>query len=318
MTFRSVLRRRSGAWMTPRRSFLRPFATAILCAASAGTFASGASPDRAASIEVHGTQRTYLIHEPSRQGGLRPLVLVFHGGTRNGAHMSAISHFDRVADEHGFVVVFPDGLKKHWNDGRGIPEATADDVAFTRALIAHLVKDDRIDPKRVFATGYSNGGLFSYRLACELAGLLTGIAPVAATVSVPVSRTCAPVRSVPVAAFNGTLDPYAQYRGGIVNKKAGGRGFALSAEASFSLWTKLDHCDGKRVKTSLPKVHSGDPTSVTLQTACNGAVRLYTIEGGGHTWPGGAVNLHLPEAAVGKVSHQIDASETIWSFFSSL
>jgi len=318
MTFRTVLRRRFGAWTTPRRSFLRPFATAILCAASAGTLASCANPDRATSIDVDGTQRTYLIHEQPRQGGLRPLVLAFHGGTRNGAHMSAISHFDRVADEHGFVVVFPDGLKKHWNDGRGIPEGTADDVAFTEALIAHLVKDDRIDPKRVFATGYSNGGFFSYRLACDLAGLLAGIAPVAATVSVPVSRTCAPVRSVPVAAFNGTLDSYAQYRGGIVNKKAGGRGFALSAEASFSLWAKLDHCDGKRVKMSLLKVDSGDPTSVTLQTACNGAVRLYTIEGGGHTWPGGAVSLHLPEAAVGKVSHQIDASEIILSFFSSL
>src|SRR5271166_5796614 len=164
--------------------------------------------DAAQSIVVAGLTRTFIIHEPARAGsGLRSLVIAFHGGGGQGQGMIRLTHFDKVADEHGFVVVFPDGEARQWNDGRaGVKRSNADDIAFVRALIARLIATDRIDPQRVYATGMSNGGFFSYRLGCELSNQIAAIAPVAATMPVPLDQSCRPARPVPVIAFNGTDD----------------------------------------------------------------------------------------------------------------
>src|SRR3989338_7551505 len=160
------------------------------------------SQDPVKSISVNGVERRYLLHLPlsyEQSSGKLPLVLFFHGGKSKGEGMDRLTGFNTEADRNNFVIVYPKGIDERWNDGRGSELATADDVGFVRALIDQLVQDYRIDPTRVYATGISNGGILSHRLACELSDKITAIASVAGTLPTNVAQNCRPSR--PVAVF---------------------------------------------------------------------------------------------------------------------
>jgi polyhydroxybutyrate depolymerase len=165
------------------------------------------------SMNVAGLKRTYLIHIPSGYTIMKsmPLLIVLHGGGGTGRNMVKLTlgEFDRISDESGFVVVYPDGIDKHWNDGRSsettrsrINQGNIDDVGFIAALIDHLIKEMNTDPKRVYVTGMSNGAIMSYRLACELAGKITAIAPVAGNIPQDLLLACSPLKPVSVLAIN--------------------------------------------------------------------------------------------------------------------
>ncbi|TMA54740.1 MAG: hypothetical protein E6J75_13420 [Deltaproteobacteria bacterium] len=118
-----------------------------------------------------GRARSYHLHVPEsvRPDVAHPLVLVLHGGGGNGFGMSRLSHFNRVADERGFIAVYPDGVDAFWADGRGVTDADdhgVDDVGFLMALLDALAGRHGIDPARVFVAGISNGGFMAQRLAC--------------------------------------------------------------------------------------------------------------------------------------------------------
>ena len=140
-----------------------------------------AAADEKRSIVVGSLTRNYLLHVPksSRAGRRTPLVLVFHGGGGHDWNMPGFTHFDELADEQGFIVAYPDSFNKNWNDTRGL--SPADDVGFIRALIDEVSRSHPVDPHRIYATGISNGGFFSNRLACDLADRIAAIASVAAT-----------------------------------------------------------------------------------------------------------------------------------------
>jgi polyhydroxybutyrate depolymerase len=244
------------------------------------------------------------------------LVLAFHGRLGTGKGMAHLTGLDTTSDRHGFIVVYPDGVDRSWNDGLSTPaqQAGVDDVAFVQALIAQLQSRYAIDPRRIYATGLSNGAMFTELLGCRLAGTLAAIAPVAGTLPVPVAGGCAPARPLPVLLIHGTSDPYVPYRGGSL---VSGVGSVLSAPQTFARWSVLDGCGGPPLTRALPRrVQDGTSVVTTVQRACppGSAVELETIIGGGHTWPGGWQ--YLPKLLIGRTSTQIDASETIWSFFS--
>jgi polyhydroxybutyrate depolymerase len=264
-------------------------------------------------LQVGGESRRYLLHVPASARSGRPvaLVLVFHGGGGTAAGIGPHTGFSALADREGFAVAYPQGVNGRWNDGRGLPLATHDDVGFVRALLDTLGRDLGVDPGRVYATGISNGAMFAYRLACDLPGTFAAIAPVAGAMPADLTHGCAPAAATSVIAFQGTADPLMPYKGGGVALR---RGQVLSAEQSVSYWGRKAACGGE-VVVDHPEDRVADGTRVRHSAfgAClqGREVELYTIEGGGHTWPGGPPTRH-----VGRVSRELDATRLIWEFFS--
>jgi polyhydroxybutyrate depolymerase len=288
---------------------------------AAGSEAIGAVRDRDETIQSGGVPRTYHLHVPPSvpSTAAMPLVMVFHGGGGTGAGAARSYGFNRVADDRGFAVVYPEGRDRRWNDGRGttgqpwLNTVLVDDVGFVSSLIDHVSGTLRIDPHRVYATGISNGGIFAHRLGCELSGKIAAIAPVAGTIAEPEVTRCAPRSPVSIIEFHGTEDRFVPYGGGEILGHAE-RGRVLSVAETTELWAKFDGCPALRHRVDLPPRHADDGTRARQAAygPCRGgsAVVLYTIVGGGHTWPGTA---WLP--LLGPVSRQIDATEVIWEFF---
>lgn len=277
-----------------------------------------------ARMQVNGATRTYAVHVPpgpAPAGGF-PLVLAFHGGGMQGEQMRKLTHFDAVADQRGFVVAYPDGIDKHWNDGRSTIKNPQDDIGFVSAMIAQLAQNHAIDRKRVYATGLSNGALFAERLGCDLARDIAAIAPVAGTMPADIAASCKPGAPVAVLQIGGTRDPIMPYGGGAV-ADFGGRGeggMVLPLEQTSAFWARANGCGSAGAPEPVTVVAPADPTRVMrkryAQCPASGPVVQLSIVGGGHTWPGGAQ--YARALVVGLASRQIDASESIADFFLSL
>jgi len=282
------------------------------------------------SILAGGLKRTYLLHIPLTYDNTKsmPLLIVLHGGGGTGKNMVKLTmgRFDEISDKRGFVVVYPDGIEKHWNDGRNsekssyrINRENVDDVGFIAALIDHLIKGMNIDPKRVYVTGMSNGAIMSYRLGCELSEKIAAIAPVAGSIPQNLLLTCSPSRPISVLAINNVNDPLVPFEGGDVTGPYGLRklGKVLSVSESVKFWVNHNKCSTAPVITYEPDKDPQDGTRIKKETYRNGKnnteVVLYIIEGGGHTWPGGYQ--YLNERIIGKTSRDMNAAEVIWNFF---
>lgn len=275
--------------------------------------AQSAPTEERRTLRVDGVERRYLVFLPPslRPGQPAPVVLVFHGGGGRAQGIAPHTGFSRLAEREGFVAVYPDGLGHRWNDGRGYA-ATHDDVGFVRALLDSLRRELTVDPRRIYATGISNGAIFSYRLACDLPGVFAAVAPVAGAMPVALVPSCGHLEPVSVLAIQGTADPLMPYGGGGVARR---RGRVLSAARSIAFWAAAAGCAATPVTTTEPDVTPADGTQVrrTAYPGCRDgrSVELYTIEGGGHTWPGGPP----VGGAVGRVSRDVDATTLIWAFF---
>lgn len=267
------------------------------------------------TISVGGRTREYIVYRDARSDPVRPapLVLFFHGGGGSATGAMARYGFDAVAGAAGAIVVYPEGINGHWADGRSIFH-DADDVAFTRALVARLRERFRVDPRRIFAVGHSNGAIFVNTVACRVPGLFVAIGAVSGTIPVNDARTCLATGPLSVIEIHGTDDPLTPYAGGAVGQN---RGFITDAEGSIGEWGRIDGCKSPPVRTALPPRVSTDPTRVVtvefLGCRAGRAAILYAIQGAGHDWPGAAG--HLPEVAVGPTSRQLDATRVIWDFF---
>ncbi len=279
---------------------------------------------RCFALSHAGRERTFRLYVPRSLAGPAPRRLVLHGGGGSGAGMELLTlqGLDRIADREGLVVAYPDGLGHGWNDGRSDLRSEAirenvDDVGFLRALVQDLASSLPVDRDRVYATGISNGGMMSYRLACDAADVFAAVAPVAADLGVELSARCAPLRPISVAILDGTEDPIMPWNGGEVRVLAIARGHVISAPDSFERWRAFDRCG----EASISEPRAADPpdgtslvTHVASPCAAGAEVRLYEIRGGGHTWPGGEP--YLGPRLVGRVSHALDANQEIWSFVS--
>ena len=272
--------------------------------------------DHTRSLTVDGRQRSYLVHVPAKCDGKAPapVVLVYHGAAMNGPMMSVFCGLNKKADEAGFIAVYPNGTGKWglfltWNVAWKGGAAKADDVAFTRRLLDDLTHVLHVDPKRIFATGLSNGGMMCYRLAAELSDRIAAIAPVAGAMADEAPR---PKRPVSLLHCHGTDDSVVPFQG------LGGRGASLirfkSVEDSIRAWVQLDGCPAQ------PKVDElacpiDDGTTVERKTYGPGTkgaeVVLVLIRGGGHTWPGQTP----PVGFLGKSTKNISANDLLWEFF---
>ena len=266
------------------------------------------------SLEVDGVEREFLVHVPPGETPDQgwPLVLAYHGAYTTPENTETYTGLSILADAEGFVVVYPRGKQRLWNDGR-VPDAY-DDVAFTAALIDHLIDEYEVDEGRVFATGISNGAFMSHRVGCELGDRIAGIAPVAGSLSEELLAVCEPVAPVPVMLVMGTEDRLVPYEGGSLGGGfVGGRiGTLLSGPQSAAHWAGLNGCDTEPVATERDELDDGTRLSSVEYHGCAAEVVFHTIDGGGHTWPGAR---HV--VGLGTVSAELDASAEIWRFFAA-
>jgi polyhydroxybutyrate depolymerase len=267
------------------------------------------------SMLAGGLTRTYYVHLPLSYDGQQavPLVLAFHGSGATGESFAQQSRLNEISDEGGFITVYPDGYEEQWADGRGTtpPEqAGVDDVAFVSALIDKLTSDLNIDQNRIYVAGFSNGGIFAQRLACELANKITAMVSVSGTMAANISEQCQPARPIPTLLFMGTNDPSVPFAGGEVD---GNQGIDLSAAETIQQWILHNGCSSTPWTIQAPPaINDGNEVFRTQYSSCkdNADVVLYTIEGGVHTWPGGSES-----AQTARMNNHLDASQIAWDFF---
>jgi polyhydroxybutyrate depolymerase len=280
----------------------------------------GAKPER---IAVDGREREYLLHTPAGLSDAPvPVVFVFHGGGGKSAGVAKLTKFSELADREKFLVVYPQGIDGGFNDGRVTKVLRAhreqvDDLAFFDALLAEIARRHRVDPKRVFATGISNGGMFSHYLAANRSEKIAAIAPVVGGIAVPFDAKFNPARPVSVLIIQGTEDPLVPYDGGPIGARARqDRGSVVATAAAIELWRAANGCAAEPEISALPDLDQSDGCRTEVSVWSGGRegseVWLYRVVGGGHTWPGGAA--YATRRAIGRVTHDF-GSEAIWEFF---
>lgn len=275
------------------------------------------------SIEQGGHTRSYLVHVPRTYvpGKPTPLLLAFHGGGGSADHMAKDNLYGLTSksEEAGFILVYPNGYSKlpsgkfaTWNAGACCADArdrNIDDVAFVRSILKNVSGQLAIDSSRIFATGMSNGGMMSHRLACDMAGTFKAIAAVAGTDN---TLNCTPAKPVSILQIHALDDDRVLFKGG-----AGSGAFKdtskvtdfTSVPITVSKWAVRNGCapEPKRVLT-VPGAYCD------LYDECKGGtqVKLCVTETGGHSWPGG----YKPQGA--PTSTALSANDQMWDFFMSL
>jgi polyhydroxybutyrate depolymerase len=286
------------------------------------------------SVMVDGVQRHFQVHVPPGYDRNRPLpvVLIFHGLQMNSTMMVGMTGFNPVSDHNNFIAVYGEGVNNRWSDGR--TSSGVDDVAYVTSLLDKLAKEVNIDRRRVYACGISNGGFFAQVLACTIPDKIAAAGVVASTMMDRTQGMMQGSKAVPIVFFLGTDDPLLPWADGR-NKDIGKLGEALGLGAlgsidnglarmgglitvpeTIAFWTAHNNCSGNPQVTQEADRDARDGTTVRKESygSSSNQVVLYTIEGGGHTWPG-CPNLSAITGLTGKISQDIDASSLMWEFF---
>lgn len=268
------------------------------------------------TIVSSGQKREYLLYVPRSYNRAKPtsLVISLHAAALWPATQREASHWNRVADENGFIVVYPSGTTLS-GGGTGVlpfrvwklrPEADASaNVRFISELIDTLEAAYNIDPTRIYANGFSNGGAMAFALSCRLSHRIAAVGTVSAAQDQRPWSWCADSRPVPLINFHGTAD-LVPYNGGRV--WASPRPFP-SVLTWTADWARRNRCGPNPIESAV----AADVTRLEYTNcADNAAVVLYTVRGGGHSWPGGKP---LPKWIVGTTTRSIDATSLMWAFF---
>jgi polyhydroxybutyrate depolymerase len=269
-------------------------------------------------VTVDGKSREYIIYLPTGYNTATTLPLVFclHGGSGTDSSFIKLANFNTIAEREKFIVVYPQGIQNSWSDGRPTASNTAgvDDVNFFRIMIQNFSAAYKIDAKRIYATGISNGGFMSSRLGAELGDKIAAFASIAASVE---KNTVYPninsTNAVSAMYIQGTADPLVPFLGGVMTTGAGGT-IASHAEA-VTKWVTVNNCSAA-VITNIPDI-ANDGTTATRRDYNGGtkgsAVVSIIIQNGGHTWPQGFQ--YISELIIGKTCQDFNGIETVWEFF---
>ncbi len=265
------------------------------------------------SISYGSTDRTFLLHLPIGYDGTSdlPLIIAMHGGFGNAFNIENQSQLSAKADAENFIVVYPEGVIggllniSSWNAGWCCGYASnsnVDDVGFIAALLDTLINLYSIDTNRVYATGMSNGGFMSYRLACELSDRIAAIAPVAASMSMV---NCDPTRSVPIIGFHSYLDANVPYSGGVGSGAS--NHYNSPQDSVLNIWGGINSC----LNVNDTIMDDSQYTFIKWTACdCDAEIHYYITQDGGHSWSGG-----MQTALGDSTSNFINATDLMWSFF---
>lgn len=198
------------------------------------------------TVQHGGRSRKYILQVPSglTAGAALAVVVDLHGAGGSGSQQKGMSGFSALADKEKFLAVFPDGVDGYWNvDDTCCGTAgkeKVDDVGFIKAVLAKLQTDICVDAKRIYVTGFSNGGGLTHRMGCEAADIVAAIAPAATDLR---TQPCNAARPVSMMEIKGMADSLEPYEGGLVGPE-GGQYVAVGAKASLKLWADIDQCTG--------------------------------------------------------------------------
>ena len=284
-----------------------------------------ATYERELDIKANGFYRSYRVHVPPGYDAEKPmpLVVVIHGAFDTAEGMETFSGFSALADQKDFLVLYPNGMGlfgwlQHWNAGHCCGKAAEDkidDVGFLEAAILDVRTQLRVDPKRVFVVGFSNGGMMAYRFAAEKTDLLAGAAFLAASMGgrasdkVPQWRIPNPKGPLPVIIMHGMADADVPFEGGVSPRRGGTRTY-WSVMDSVKFWVNNDECIDNPQKTQICE----DRVEVVSWKDCaeDSAVSLVMIKDWAHDWPGPYFTGKLPQ---GNPLRRFDAAAVIWDFF---
>lgn len=273
-----------------------------------------------------GVTRRYLIHAPAGWDGHTrlPVVVMLHGAGGTASWTLKETKWAAHADTHRFWLVLPDGMPvdpsrppkflsnpQVWNDGGmgGLAaRARHDDVGFLGAVLDDIERRHGLDPRRIYATGFSNGAAMTFRLATELSPRLAAIAPVAGHCKIEHPH---PARPVPTLFMIGDSDPLVPFLGGqVVSPWTKEVGVRPPIEGSLERWAKAINC-----QPTAQVVEDQDGVRVYRYPPNEGGAEMvvYTIAGLGHHWPGGLGR--LKKSIAGEPSGKVQANEIIWEFF---
>jgi polyhydroxybutyrate depolymerase len=239
------------------------------------------SGDPTRSITVGTLKRTYILHIPSTYDGKKPVPLVvdFHPLGGSGTLESGSSPYKAVTDPEGVITAYPDGMsgpsRGAWNVGPCCV-ADVDDVAFAKALVQDVETVACIDPKQVFAVGFSMGGGMSHYLACHAADVFAAVAPAAFDLLKENVGDCSPTRPITVVSFRSTGDEVVKYAGGFSQAVSNMPVNFLGAKATFQKWAELDQCTGS------PSAEDSNGCSTYSSCGAGVQVTLCTKQGGTH------------------------------------
>jgi len=277
-------------------------------------------------IKVMGSRRYYLLHIPKHYdlSEKAPLVLVLHGAFSTPKQVEERSGFSELADREGFLVAYPSGaygifgFLKHWNAGHCCGKAARDgidDVGFLIEVMKDISAQFKVDKKRIYMAGFSNGGMLTYRFAAEHTDMLAAAASVAAahggkaSSDSPLWVIPKPVEPLPMIIFHARDDLAVPYQGGASPRKGGEREY-LSVDEAVDFWVKNNGC---RADPITDRLYSGRVTRKTWpDSSGNNDVILYSIENWGHKWPGRYFSGQLEKE---DPFRDFDATELVWDFF---
>ncbi len=309
-------------------------ALTILCG---GGLLAMLAPDKTMQTHVmtfEGQQRKYLVYRPENipAGRPVPLILALHGGSGTAQQMVRYSNLNHWADKHGLMIVYPEAIDKHWNDGRRSRkfqehDRRIDDVAWIRRLLDQLAKDYAVDSKRMYVVGASNGGMMTQRLAVELSDRFAAAATIIGALPEPL-KTAKPRAPISMLLMNGTDDPLVPYEGGAVsirsllsaqfqNRKLLDRGRVLSTDETILWWRKQNGIKANGRVETLPDRDPKDgcrvEKTVWADPQSGREVVLFKIIGGGHGLPG--TRQYLSADRIGHICQDFDGMEEIVLFF---
>ncbi len=268
------------------------------------------------SISVDGKVRTYVVNLPPNyyQDAGFSLVIGLHGGGGNGEQFERSSYLTDKANAAKFIVAYPDGIQgtgilkaRSWNAGwccDYASEHNINDVKFISELVDKLAAEYKINPKKVYVTGHSNGGMLAYRLACEIPHKIAAIAPNATTMVV--NQPCNPSRPVPILHMHSVLDQNVPYTGGVGSGVS--KHYNPPIDSVLNVWQQKNQC-AQPAKV----VQDNNSYKLTKWLDClsNVSIHFYLTKDGGHSWPGGE-----PGSVFGDdPSTVINANDLLWDFF---
>jgi polyhydroxybutyrate depolymerase len=290
----------------------------------AGWSAAAIEPLPVEFLEVQGLRRAVRFYQAQHLAARPALVIALHGGGGTGERFRLLTDraFEKLADEQGFVVAYPDAIGGHWNGCRSkAPYHEAlrgiDDIAFLRAVERRAEELVGWDLSGIFAVGYSNGGHMIFRLALETPEAFTALAAIAANLPVPEELDCrASHKPVSIFLVEGTQDPINPWAGGTVTPPGGGSlGQVLSAEATAHYFEQmLGHAAAPSIEPQPDRdAHDGTRVDLRRRRGEGHEVVLMTVHGGGHSLP--LPSGHFPADIVGPTSRDLDGARVIWSYF---